>query len=513
MSSTLQRALGTRARAFQLSIESSSPLVFTLGLILDSAEAGRLVDQGPSAENDAACEEFKTFWGEKSELRRFKDGAILESVVWDEIAPGGFGQQRNKVVKQIVEYILNSRFGIGSSRIDFFAGGLDAVIVEPEVLRKAIYLEDSVANNKGFGNIMGVYDELTKELTGLTDLPLAISSISPASPGLRYSTIFTPSPRRLKEFGRFPDSTKFIEIHDIILTMEGSGRWPEDLEGIQKIKAAFLAKIGEKLSSLSTIYRTEIVFDLNARPIDDNISLEILTATGFAFRARMNYERSLLLLEAREKKMGISTTNSTESSLEAYKTRFIHGPKHHAALATLQHHFTSYSPTIRLVKRWFSSHLLSNHFPEELIELLVASIFIDSTAIYEVPNSGATGFARTMEKLSNWAWKSEALLIPLYTFSTATTSGRRPTLSPEQKAVARAEFELRRLNDPNINSGGAWVLATEEDLGGKVWGRGLSKIVAGRVKVLARAALTTLEEGVKNGNLVAEVSFFDLRES
>ena len=520
ISTTLHRALGTRARAFQLIAPSPSsipakkgttippiPLVLNLGILLDGAEAGRLVDQGPPAEDEAACVEFRSFWGSKSELRRFKDGAILESVVWDEVEEPGLGQQRNKVVSRIVKYILESRNGIAGSEVEVFAGVFDRLLVEPESLRRAIYLEDSIANNKGFGNIMGVYDALAKELTGLDNLPLTISAVSPSSPGLRYSTIFTPSPRRLKDFARFPDSTKYIEAHDVILTMEGSGRWPEDLEGIQKIKAAFLAKIAEQLGPLQSIFRAQVVFDIAARPTDDNVSLEILTATGFAFRARIHYDRSLLIIKSRASKMGATSENTIDSSLDLYNERFVHAPRHHAALATLQHHFTSYSPTVRLVKRWFSAHMLSPHFPTELIELLVASVFLDSTSPYEPPSSGATGFARVMEKLSSWKWKDESLLVPLYTFSSATTSGRRAALSASATVAAQAAFELRRLDDPVINRG-AWFIATEEDVQGRVWGHGVGKAVAGRARGLARATLNALNEGVSSGTLIIEVGHF-----
>ena len=521
ISSTLHRALGSRARAFQLTAPPPSsipaekgktpsppPLVLTLGIVLDAAEAGRLVDQGPPAEDEAACAEFRAFWGSKSELRRFKDGAILESVVWDQVLEPGLGQQRNKVVSQVVRYILESRNGIPASNVDVFAGAFDSLLVEPESLRRAIFLEDSVANNKGFGNIMGAYDGLVKELTALKDLPLAISSTSPSSPGLRYSTVFTPSPRRLKDFARFPDSTKYIEVHDMLLTMEGSGRWPEDLEGIQKIKAAFLAKIAEQLNPLQTIFRAQVVFDLSSRPTDDNVSLEILTSTGFAFRARIHYDRTLLILKSRASKMGTTSEIGIDSPLDLYNQRFVHAPRHHAALATLQHHFTSYSPTVRLVKRWFSAHMLSPHFPTELIELLVASVFIDPASAYEAPSSGATGFARVMEKLASWKWKDEALLVPIYSFSSATTSGRRPSFPTSAGVVAQAAFELRRLNDPVINNG-AWFIATEEDVQGRVWGQGVGKAVAGRARGLARATLTTLNEGVSSGTLIVEVSFTD----
>lgn len=516
LSSTLRCALGTRAKAFQLTNPSpaslptkgapptTEPLVLTLGLLLDSAEAGRLVDQGPSAEDEAACAEFRAFWGAKSELRRFKDGAIVESVVWEEPSQGGLGQQRNKVVSQIVAYVLESRHGIPNADVDVFAGAMDHLLVEPEAIRRAIFLEDSVANNKGFGSIMGAFDAIVKELKELPDLPLEITAIQPSSAGLRYSTIFTPSPRRLKNFEQFPDSTKYIEVHDIILTLEGSGRWPDDLEGVQKIKAAFLAKIAEGLSGLHSIFKADVVFDLSARTLDDNVSLEILTATGFAFRARIYYERSLMLLQRRNAQLGLSTSVA-DSPLDLYNERFVHAPRHHAALATLQHHFTSYSPTVRLVKRWFSSHMLSPSFPTDLLEILSASVFVDPSSPYEVPHSGATGFARVMEKLASWNWRDEPLVVALYSFSNATTAGRRPAFPTLAKAIAVAAFQEQRLSDPQIAEY-AWKVCTEEDPAGKVWGRRTGKVMAGRVRGLARATLKTMNEGLVAGGLEVEVS-------
>lgn len=511
ISSTLRRALGNRARAFQLtspapsSSASSSATTLTLGLLLDSAEAGRLVDQGPSAEDEPACIEFRSFWGDKSELRRFKDGAILESVVWEEFTTTGLGQQRNKVVGKLVKYILESRHSILAAHVDFFAGAMDHLIVEPFAIRRAVYLEDSVASNKGFGNIMGVFDALSKELTGLPDLPLTISAVQPSSPGLRYSTIFTPSPRRLKDFEKFPDSTKYIEVHDIILTLEGSGRWPEDLEGVQKIKAAFLAKIAEGLMELHTVVKAELAFDVSARAIDDNVSLEILTASGYAFRARIYYERSLLLLKSRNAQLLQSSEDIEDPSSALFNERFVHSPRHHAALATLQHHFTSYSPTVRLVKRWFSAHMLTSHFSLQHIELICASVFVDPSSLYEVPHSGAAGFARVMAKLASWNWRDEPMLVCLYAFAVATTSGRRPNFPSAEKVTARESFERLRLADPAVTDY-AWRICTEEDAEGKVWGRGTDKVAASRARSLAKATLKTLNDGLMAGNLVVEVS-------
>ncbi|GAA5820452.1 hypothetical protein JCM10212_006122 [Sporobolomyces blumeae] len=518
MTSTLSRALGTRARALLVSPpsprtisttldKSPSSVTLSVGILLDPTESGRLVDQGPSAEDEAACEEFRAFWGQKSELRRFKDGSILESVVWDTPSPGGLGIKRNAIVGQIVKYILHERHGIPDANIDVFAAAMDHLFVEPEPIRRAIFLEDSVAGGKGFSAVVTAFDDLARELKGLPDLPLAVSSVQPCSPALRYSSIFTPSPRRLKDFEAFPESVKYIEAHDVILALESSGRWPEDLEGIQKIKAAFLSKIGEGLEATRSVVRAEVAFDLEARPIDDNVFLEILTATGYAFRARIFYERSLLLLEEREEQLGLSPSSSAAaSSIDLYTQRFLLGPKHHAAISTLQHHFTSYSHTVRLVKRWISAHMLSSHFSDEVVELVVASVFLDAASPFEPPQSGATGFARVIERLATWKWRDEPLFVPLFSFTNAVTSGRRPTLPSSDKAQATAEFESSRLANPTLDEF-AWIVATEEDVEGTMWSKKTGKVAAARIRGLAKATLQTLQTGVVEGGLVVEQIF------
>ena len=383
---------------------------------------------------------------------------------------------------------------------------MDHLLVEPESTRRSIYLEDSVAGGRGFSAVITAFDDLSRDLKALPELPLTVSSVQPCSPSLRYSTIFTPSPRRLKGFENLPDSVKYLEPHEILLTLERSGRWPEDLEGIQKIKAAFLSKIGEGLEATRSVLKAELVFDTEARTIDDNVSLEILTATGYAFRARIYYERTLLLLEEREEQMGAPPTSAgVTSSIDLYHQRFVLGPKHHAAISTLQNHFTSYSHTVRLVKRWISSHMLSNHFSDEIIELVVACVFLDSNSPYEAPQSGATGFARVMEKLASWKWRDEPLYVPLFTFTNAVTSGRRPTLPTSDKIRATAEFQSTRLTNPGIEEF-AWVIATEEDVEGKMWSKRTGKVAAARARGLAKATLETLERGVVQGGLVVEVS-------
>ncbi|CAN0213761.1 unnamed protein product, partial [Ectocarpus sp. 12 AP-2014] len=79
-----------------------NPPLLTVGLIVNPTFAGRLVDKGPPAEDGPAARKFRDFWGSKSELRRFKDGSIVEAVVWK-----GKGAQRHRVVEQqVVRHVL-----------------------------------------------------------------------------------------------------------------------------------------------------------------------------------------------------------------------------------------------------------------------------------------------------------------------------------------------------------------------------------------------------------------------
>ena len=55
---------------------------------------------GPESGEEAACQEFRQFWGDRSQLRRFQDGSVKEVVVW--------GGDREEVVGDIVQAVLDS---------------------------------------------------------------------------------------------------------------------------------------------------------------------------------------------------------------------------------------------------------------------------------------------------------------------------------------------------------------------------------------------------------------------
>jgi len=70
---------------------------------------------------------FRSFWGDKSELRRFQDGSIIEAAVWE--VPT---KLRPTIVHSIVQYILQRHLRVNPSAVTWQAASLEAVL-EPGV--------------------------------------------------------------------------------------------------------------------------------------------------------------------------------------------------------------------------------------------------------------------------------------------------------------------------------------------------------------------------------------------
>ncbi|KAK2159738.1 hypothetical protein LSH36_147g04014 [Paralvinella palmiformis] len=110
----LYKALGKRIQLLglkltppdQWNINESPPtkdvMTLTFGLLLNPEAAMSMVDKGPSADSPEAAE-FRQFWGDKSELRRFQDGSICEAAVWSCKTLA----ERRKISAKIVKHILN----------------------------------------------------------------------------------------------------------------------------------------------------------------------------------------------------------------------------------------------------------------------------------------------------------------------------------------------------------------------------------------------------------------------
>lgn len=162
----------TPLRTWPLNKKPRNASSLTLGLILDPEHCFSVVDKGPVADAKEA-EEFRAFWRDRSELRRFKDGSITESVLWD----AKTWQEKRMICRQVTQYLLKAKFGLGPSDFHYVGDEVEAVLPKDRETQT--------------GDVNIAYDKVVKALMGLKDLPLEVISVQGSSPVFRYFHTFS----------------------------------------------------------------------------------------------------------------------------------------------------------------------------------------------------------------------------------------------------------------------------------------------------------------------------------
>lgn len=147
-----------------------------VGLLLDSENSTRIVDHGPLAEQKEEAASFRSFWGQKAELRRFKDGSILESLVWSD------QPSSPSIVRQILSYSLGRHFDIREDDMGYVGDEYD------EKLRNGgdgiIFYTDP-----SFQLVSDAFSSLERSFHNMDDVPLTIRHLTSASPFARYAAL------------------------------------------------------------------------------------------------------------------------------------------------------------------------------------------------------------------------------------------------------------------------------------------------------------------------------------
>lgn len=441
-------------------------------LVLNASNVNRAVDHGPSAENKKEAASFRKFWGEKAELRRFRDGSIMESLVWS-TKEGGM-----PIIQQIITWLLYRHFGQPAAQQAVFHGDTFAKLIKHS------------SGISAFQPLMEAFKTLETDIRAMEDLPLTIRSIMPADAQLRYSSVSLP----------LADSKRMQAPAELVLQFEGSGRWPDDLVAIQRTKIAFLLHIGQLFASVNDAITARVGLENADVDIQNQGFLDITYPSGASFRLRIHHDREQTLLSRTlsDKTVSPSTKESAALALAAYKRLYLRSPAHTQAVQKLCTRFPALSPTIRLVKKWFQSHLLSNHFADELIETFVLNTFLRPWP-YTVPSSPQTGLLRTLSFLARWDWRQEPLIVDT-----------NAELKAQDVQAISTRFEAWRKVDPSMNRVCLFV-ASSVDSEGTTWTDGTpAKVVAGRMTALAKAATNVVE--TQGLDLDAETLFISATE-
>ena len=442
-----------------------------ISIVLNPHTAYRIIDQGPSAEQKADAASFRAFWGEKAELRRFADGRILECVVWD--AAG-----KSTVVEQIIRFVVGRHLGLAAEEgLRLREDGLNAVIA-----RMGMAMGAPLTSSKAFKT--DAFAKFENDLRAM-DLPLSIKQILPADAQLRH----TSSQHRDRQ--RAPAN--------VTLQFEDSPRWPEDLVAIQRTKIAFLLNLVERLldpSATADIMSARVGLENPDLELCNQGFLEVVYSSGAAFRVRIYYEREGELLEKRvkdpTKTLGPREREIAAMVLAKWRRDYTKAPAFTAAVARLTLRFPALTGTIALLKKWFASHLLANRVPVEIIEMLAIRTFAHPWPWGSEPGTPRTGFLRSLHFIAGWNWRVDPLIVDL-------SSGTNALKAAEVRAI-RSRFEAWRKLDHAL---GRVVLfcASDVDPEGVCFSEGqISKVVAGRMTALARAAVDLLDcSPVMNG--------------
>ncbi len=445
--------------AWSTALESESAAsrpCIVVGLLVNADQVSRTIDKGPSAEDKQAATAFRKFWGEKAELRRFKDGTIIESLIWNSSSAEG------SVLQQIIQYILGRHLG-------------------PDIVKGIRVMGDSfdqflpglISGGSGFTLVyqplMLAFETFEKELRNLRGLPLQIRQVSAASPELRYASLNIPT---------LPPRGPRMKPADVYVQFEGSARWPGDISAVQRTKIAFLLKIGELLEASIAGLTSRLGLENEKNKFINNAYLDIIYSNGATFRLRIHHERELSLLDRllKDKSYDQGRREEIAHAASAYKRNFLQEPLHSQAVRILSTRFPLLSPSMRLMKQWRDSHLLSPHISDELVELLSVRTFMHPYP-WQAPGSIRTAFLRTLTNISKWDWRSEPLIVDF-----------NGELSDKDIDAINIRFEAWRNIDPGMNRV-VMFAASNLDPNGVTWTeQGPSKVVAARFTSLARAA-------------------------
>jgi len=434
----------------------------SIGLLTNPEYINRSVDKGPPTENKEAAAGFREFWGDKAELRRFKDGSIVESLIWSNT------DSEHSVLSQIINYVIGRHFGKEKvENIKIIGDSFDYMLPS-----HSMAFADFLAL---YQPALSAFETLERNIRGLEGLPLHIRQVSAGDPQLRYTSLNLPFLDAAR--GQMSPAKAYVQF-------EGSARWPDDLTAVQRTKFAFLMKIGELLEESIPELVARVGLEDTADKLTNAVFMDIFYPSGASFQLRIHHERELSLLERTLKSSSHSAASreTAASALSAYKRNFIQLPLHTQAVRALSTRFPPLSPSVRLMKKWRDCHLLSDQVSDELIELLTTRVFVHPCP-WSIPGSAMTGFLRTLSFLSTFDWRSDPLIMDF-----------NDDMSTQDIDAIKLRFEAWRKIDPAMNRIAMFV-ASNIDPDGTAWTEtGPSKVIAAHLTSLAGAAIGLAKE-------------------
>lgn len=365
-----------------------------IGVSIDHETSPRAVDRGPPSDRHEDSRNFLKLWGEKAQLRRFKDGAVVHAVVWNEKEQSFKNKDKwgGGYVEDIIEYLVKRHHKCDELSISFrgILGAIDTMANNNEP-SKPIF--DPYSGHK---KVMNAFESLSTALRKASiGFPLQIDGVEPLSPALRYSELFPPTSHPL--FGGNKSALRMVSgalaFNPILvqLKLASSSKWPTDLKAIGAAKAAMLLQLADGVKQCG-----DKDFDamLTVSPTHMCLGYQ-----GYCFMLIISADAEMDLLRR------LSRPNeSALDLLKDLKKRHVFASRHHSTIHAVHTLHPSAGSVVRLARRWADSHLLSGHLSTELIELVVAKVYSDSSVFVKPPGCTPAGFFRFLLLLETFDW-------------------------------------------------------------------------------------------------------------
>lgn len=423
-----------RSCAYSSMTHGSSSEQITIGVRINRETCNRLVDRGPPANETKSSADFIALWGKrKAQLRRFKDGAIVHAVVWnegdDDKSESNYtfenGESFGDITERVIRHILRGHFvkqdiDISSEAI-FKLRGLVSLVegaTNDDLKGNAKLMNSAESAHK---SITAAYEKLSSflkknsemETVGINDtrsnlgLPLSIDAVEALAPALRYTSTFPQIPHALlghtdkggkKVAGAISSDPILIQIR-----FEGSSKWPNDISAMGAAKCAMLTQIAEGVEAMKEKN------DPSSAPFDGpmNVSPTHIDFgySGYVWRIIIRADQEMHILN------GLRNPSPEAITLrQALKKNHLTRSQHHFTIhgVTSKHPAAGY--TVRLINRWIAAHMLSGQVPVEAVELLVASVFTDPSPL-QTPTTVTCAFLRCLQLLANHDWVKSPLIV------------------------------------------------------------------------------------------------------
>eukprot|EP00210_Caulerpa_lentillifera_P005977 g5712.t1 len=332
-------------------------------LKLSKENSNRLIDRGPSPEDKAESKKFRKFWKKKSELKKFSDGTICETVSWNL-------NYKELIVEQIFCYLLSTQFSLEAKICS---------ITEAE-------LGDLQQQSNDFRKLQKAYRQLTALLKGMKNLALRVISVQEIDAVFRNTKCFLPLSHPIIDEAPHQSIvessvSRCVDPVHVLVNLEGSGSWPVNEEAYQKTKIAIQVQMSKELNKQG--YHCRVHEEL----ID-------LFLHSFVFRLYLATERD----ENQESDSGIK--------------RKILERNYHGLIFKVASQHESYSLAVKLLQSWFSRNYFDFHFDSLVLELIMIHIYT-CPSTRSPPVSSLSAFFRALYLIGTFPWRNTPLVVDL----------------------------------------------------------------------------------------------------